>query len=359
MKSISLISLTLAVVSTGCHTNQRSQAYISSLQGEIRALEDVIFDQRHEMRNLRSRLDRAGGATDSGGDETGGGGGLEIFPPRITPGGQPQGSGVEPPPDADLTPPVITPGHPVKPDDPPDNGDPKSDGGDRQNNGAAPANEPSATSAGSRRPLGMDLVSPALPIDDRLVTKIRFNPRFTGGRNVDDAPGDDVLEIGLEPQDMKGRVLLAARPISIVVLDPSQELSAARVARWDFTKEQVSAALRHTGSEPVIRLEGTWPKRPPKNGRIHVFARYSTSDGRYLETKHIVQIETADAHSARWTPRAPQRAPSAQSRSVANERPAQFEPPTASPLDAPIADPAAPGAPASARRLPWSPTRQQ
>ena len=70
--------------------------------------------------------------------------------------------------------------------------------------------------------------------------------------------------------------------MSVVVLDPAFEGEAARVARWDFTAAETAAMFRRTGTESAIHLTMAWPGDPPAHGKLHLFVRYVTADGRKL-----------------------------------------------------------------------------
>ena len=91
--------------------------------------------------------------------------------------------------------------------------------------------------------------------------------------------------------------------MSVVVLDPAlrdEEGKAACVARWDFTAAETAAMFRRSGANRAIHLTMTWPGDPPKHGKLHLFVRYVTADGRKLEADQPIEVALPGEKSARW-----------------------------------------------------------
>jgi hypothetical protein len=88
------------------------------------------------------------------------------------------------------------------------------------------------------------------------------------------------------PRDRRGASLQAASPISVVVIDPALSGPAARVARWDFTAQQVAGARASSESGDGFRLRLRWPgAQGPAHKELHMFVRYETADGRKLNAE--------------------------------------------------------------------------
>jgi hypothetical protein len=121
------------------------------------------------------------------------------------------------------------------------------------------------------------------------VSKITLNRALTGGRDGDDAPGDDMLRVVLEPRSTSGAIVDVPGDVSVVVLDPALDGTAARVARWDFTAEHTAELLRQSPAGKGLQLDLQWPDQPPANRALMLFVRYATPDG----AKHVAdqQIE--------------------------------------------------------------------
>ncbi len=97
--------------------------------------------------------------------------------------------------------------------------------------------------------------------------------------------GEDGLLLVVVPRDGRGRPLPAAAPISVVVVDPAVPGAASRVARWDFSRQQAAARYRRSKAGEGFRLQLRWPRGGPAHKELHLFVRYTTSDGRKLHAE--------------------------------------------------------------------------
>jgi hypothetical protein len=125
--------------------------------------------------------------------------------------------------------------------------------------------------------------------ESNLIEQIVLGPMI-GTLHLDDQAGDDGLVIVLEPWDDSERMLAAAADVSVVLIDAAESAETARVAEWQFSAEE-TAKLFRDGDLPGLHLELPWPGDPPRHDQLHLFVRYTTSDGRRLETDSIVEIE--------------------------------------------------------------------
>lgn len=148
------------------------------------------------------------------------------------------------------------------------------------------------------------------PLDDsRDVQQLRLDPAACRGWDADGQPGDDGLIAVVQMLDAQGRPIAAPGPISLALLDPHPSLdqAAARVARWDFSAEEVAEAARRADRQGRIRLPVRWGQTGPDHERLHLFARLTTTDQRQLESDAEIQIALADggpSHTRRagWKP---------------------------------------------------------
>ncbi len=141
--------------------------------------------------------------------------------------------------------------------------------------------------------------------DSRRAASITLNRTLTGGINAGDHSDDQGLLVVVEPRDRAGRTVDAPADVSIVVFDSAmrdEEGHAVRVARWDFAAAETAAMFRRTGATGAIHLMMTWPEEPPKHGKLHLFVRYVTADGRKLEANQPVEVAVAGEKTARWNP---------------------------------------------------------
>jgi len=125
------------------------------------------------------------------------------------------------------------------------------------------------------------------------VQQIQIIPALTGPYNADGQPGDEGITVGLQPVDGRGGVVPAAAPISLVVIDPAIADDSARVARWDFSAEQIAGFTQNLPQGQPLRLVLVWPSGPPQHNRLHLFVRYVTADGRKLQADIPLQVDVA------------------------------------------------------------------
>jgi hypothetical protein len=197
--------------------------------------------------------------------------------------------------------------------------------------------------------------------DSRRVASIAIDRILTGGINSGDRTGDQALLVVVEPRDRSGRTVDAPAEISVVALDPAivdSHGKVARVGRWDFTAAETAALFRRTDSSRAVHLAMAWPADPPKHGKLHLFVRYTTADGRRMEADSPIEVALAGQRQAGWAPappsdrgdRSPDRASSAESwRPNETPSPRVAEPPAEM---ATRTDPRKPERPA------WSPERR-
>jgi len=162
--------------------------------------------------------------------------------------------------------------------------------------------------------------------DNTQVAAIKLDDRLTGGYNADARGGHEGIITVVELRDADGRPLAAAAPMSVVVLDPALSGDAARVARWDFTAEEVARRYRKTPLSEGVHLEMVWPGALPIHGELHVFVRYMSDDGRRLQVDRPIAINVP-ALQAQLPLLAPPRGPAAESTTELDDRAAKPDKP--------------------------------
>lgn len=138
------------------------------------------------------------------------------------------------------------------------------------------------------------------------VTQIYLHPQLTGGLELNGGPGDDGLTVVIEPRTVNGRYVSEAGAVSIALIDPQ---TRNRVARWDFSESETLQQMHESASSRGIRLELPWPAAPPETGRLRIVARFTTIDGRQLETSREVLLKLPGDFTSTWTPRTRSNAP--------------------------------------------------
>jgi len=324
-----------ALLLAGCRTDPHVNAHIESVNAEYRQLENKLYVAEDENRRLQgdlARLEeenrrlRGGEPAPSRGFRSRSApavdGSIDLGPPEIEMG-------------SDTGPSIESPGIPPV-SSPPIPRSPETDGVPRRTNrenldppvieapafnppapGAAPNTSPKPPAKPAQpAPATDDLPAPELPLQniqqepepiDTRVTQIFLNPLLTGGDSLDSEPGDDGLSILLEPRNKQNEFVPQAGTVSVVVLDPSKQGTAARVARWDFDPAATREKLNRVSSSRGIHLRMPWPANPPTTNKLHVFVRYETPDGRKLQADRELNITLPGQYSHRWTPRPPDR----------------------------------------------------
>jgi len=279
----------------GCRNDAFVNAQVDTMRAEYLALENDYFALEDEYLAQRAELEacRGGKKTEpgetssvsekSGDDSSGGPGSGGFAPPKIefgTPGA-----------------PEIEFGTPVEDPSELQRGNPQSERGS-PNDGAS-FSGPKVPEVILPAVEEINYVEPA----DKHVTHIIVNPYLTTGHDFDSKPGDDGIALLVEPRNGDDQLVPVAGKISIVVLDPALEGDAARVARWDFTAEEVARRVK-TGDDrnPGLSFKLPWPGEPPQHSKLHVFVRMESKEGKTLEDDSEFYVILPGQFSQRWTP---------------------------------------------------------
>jgi hypothetical protein len=166
--------------------------------------------------------------------------------------------------------------------------------------------------------------------------------RQTGGYDDDDCPGDEALQVVLEPRDTDGHTIKAPGLLHVEVLEISPEGLKAPLSAWDVPPEQLRRTWRNgflaTGYYVVL----PW-KNWPSNNKLRVIARFTLADDRMFEADKDITIRLTPPAKRKPLPASP-----------SEPVPAEME----VPLPAPQKEPArAPGS--QSPRAPGAATPQQ
>lgn len=296
---VAILACLVLMSGGGCRTNPA----ITMLENENRQLEDVIYQQRDIIEEYRRQLEacRLDGNVASASPSTLEGPSFAPTRPSSpsTRGGK---SSTRPSVPDVVEPPVIEiPDKPTPPGQVPDTLRPPADGtkSKEQSPGFTPKPEKSEAS-------GVPALQTGTSSGNARVAQITLGRIVAWDNDVMGSGGDQGLSIVVEPRDATGALVTTAAPISIVVLDPTASGNAARVARWDFSADEVARLLRNGPSGDGIPLEMVWPVAPPANSRLHLFVRYWTDDGRKVEADRQFDTAAADVRGPNWEPAGPE-----------------------------------------------------
>jgi outer membrane murein-binding lipoprotein Lpp len=300
------------LVAAGCRSQPYVNAHIETVNAEYRQLEDYVYALEADNARLQQELSAARAAAPAGGAPATravpGGGGLFRRPANIPAplgGGRSSAGSPAAEPSPEFEPPVIE----VPGGAPDGNSAPRTL---RRPGTDSPAESPPLIEIPSldQPPRQEPLPTPITPSTtkaptptDKKVTHLVLNPAMTGGVDFDGQPGDDGLKIYIEPRNAAEDLVAEPGALSVVVLDPTREGEQARIARWDFDAAATRQMLADSAPHGGMKLELPWPATAPAASRLQLFVRYTTPDGRRLQSDREVFVTPAGAALSRWTPR--------------------------------------------------------
>jgi hypothetical protein len=113
--------------------------------------------------------------------------------------------------------------------------------------------------------------------------------RGTGGLDEDDCPGDEALQVVVEPRDADGHTIKAPGSVHVEALEISSEGLKVPLSSWDLTPEQVRLTWRNgllsTGYFIVLQWKN-WPAAE----KLRVIVQFALVDGRLFEADKDVTI---------------------------------------------------------------------
>jgi hypothetical protein len=131
-------------------------------------------------------------------------------------------------------------------------------------------------------------ITPELASQTYTLKKIVLG-RGTGGLDVDGLPGDEALQLILQPQDVDDHTIKAPGSLHVEAAEISAEGLKTFFSAWDVTPEQLRrtwhSGLLSTGY--VITLP--W-KNWPSSEKLRITARFTLLDGRVFEADKDITI---------------------------------------------------------------------
>ena len=139
--------------------------------------------------------------------------------------------------------------------------------------------------------------------------------RMTGGYDVDHCPGDEAVQVVLEPKDCDGHTIKSPGSLKVGVLEVTHEGIKKPLSCWDVTPEQLRRTWKSglMGNAYYIVLPWTnWPTTE----KLRVVAQLTTEDGRTFEADKDIKI-----HLTAETERKPAQPPPVRSFRPTQSRP--------------------------------------
>jgi hypothetical protein len=144
-------------------------------------------------------------------------------------------------------------------------------------------------------------ISPELASQTYTLKQITLG-RGTGGVDEDDCPGDDALQVVLEPCDGDGHTIKAPGSAHIEAWEINAQGLKTPLSTWDLAPEQ----LRHTWRSGLLStgyfITLPW-KNWPSSEKLRVIVRFTLIDGRLFEADKDVTIRLTPAAWRRTMPR--------------------------------------------------------
>lgn len=110
------------------------------------------------------------------------------------------------------------------------------------------------------------------------VSYIDIDPQLTRGFDSHGKSGDDGIVVAIKPMDSNEKFVAIAAPLTVSLIDPSQQGIRQRVGLWKFTAKQVANRIDHQASAFVFRLP--WQRNAPQSSQLKLFVRYQANDGK-------------------------------------------------------------------------------
>jgi len=119
------------------------------------------------------------------------------------------------------------------------------------------------------------------------------NPKLTVWRqSANGSSPDDGLTVVVEPRNAAGELVEISGEVSIVVLDPAREGSAAKIARWDYPEERLPEHFRGTEPGGGLQFDLEWPTARPTANRLELYVRLTLSDRRQFMAEYTLEPQS-------------------------------------------------------------------
>jgi hypothetical protein len=116
--------------------------------------------------------------------------------------------------------------------------------------------------------------------------------RQTGGYDADGAPGDEALQVVLEPKDPDGHVIKAPGTVEVEAFEITREGLKVPLSSWHVSADQLRrswhSGLLSTGYSLVLPWQ-VWPSTE----KLRVVVRFKLDDGRLFEADKDVTVRIA------------------------------------------------------------------
>jgi hypothetical protein len=144
------------------------------------------------------------------------------------------------------------------------------------------------------------MISPELASQTYTLKQVTLG-RGTGGLDEDNCPGDEALQVVLEPRDGDGHTIKAPGSVHVEALEISPEGLKTALSSWDLTADQV----RHTWRSGLLStgyfIVLPW-KNWPSSEKLRIIAQFTLADGRLFEADKDVAIRLTPLTGRKTSP---------------------------------------------------------
>jgi hypothetical protein len=113
--------------------------------------------------------------------------------------------------------------------------------------------------------------------------------RQTGGYDDDKCPGDEALQVVLEPRDLDDHAVKAPGSLHVLALQISPEGLKTPLSEWDIPPEQLRRTWRSGLLSTGYHLILPW-KNWPASEKVRVIVQLTLADGQVFETDRDVTV---------------------------------------------------------------------
>lgn len=131
-------------------------------------------------------------------------------------------------------------------------------------------------------------VSPELASQTYALKQITLG-RGTGGVDEDDCPGDEALQVVLEPRDVDGHTLKAPGSVHVEAQEITAEGLKMPLSSWDLAPDHVRHTWRNGFLSTGYFIVLPW-KAWPSSDKLRVTVRFTLVDGRVFEADKDVLV---------------------------------------------------------------------
>lgn len=113
--------------------------------------------------------------------------------------------------------------------------------------------------------------------------------RATGGYDKDSLPGDELLQVVIEPRDGEDHTIKAPGTVQVVALEITPQGLKVPIGSWELSSEQLGRTWKQTLFGTGYTLQLPWQKFP-HSCQVRVVVRLVLTDGRPYEADRDVKV---------------------------------------------------------------------